>query len=61
MLRGSLEETGQAEEEFAPQLIYLADLVSQLKLRKLNLLLASDQSSYVTGTIIHADAGYTSR
>ncbi|TRZ40363.1 SDR family oxidoreductase [Niallia circulans] len=61
MLRGSLEETGQTEEEFAPQLSLLGRFGQPIEIAQASLWLASDQSSYVTGTTIHADAGYTSR
>ncbi|GGP12032.1 SDR family NAD(P)-dependent oxidoreductase [Oceanobacillus neutriphilus] len=61
MLRGSLEETGQTEEEFAPQLSLLGRFGQPEEIAEASLWLASDQSSYVTGTVIHADAGYTSR
>jgi glucose 1-dehydrogenase len=61
MLRGALEETGQTEEEFAPQLSLLGRFGQPEEIAQASLWLASDQSSYVTGTTIHADAGYTSR
>lgn len=61
MLRGSLEETGQTEEEFAPQLSLLGRFGQAKEIAEASLWLASDQSSYLTGTTIHADAGYTSR
>lgn len=61
MLRGSLEETGQTEEEFAPQLSLLGRFGQPEEIAEASLWLASDQASYVTGTVIHADAGYTSR
>ncbi|MFP7170294.1 SDR family NAD(P)-dependent oxidoreductase [Terribacillus halophilus] len=61
MLRGSLEETGQTEEEFAPKLSLLGRFGQPEEIAQASLWLASDQSSYVTGTTIHADAGYTSR
>lgn len=61
MLRGALEETGQTEEEFAPQLSLLGRFGQPEEIAQASLWLASDQSSYLTGTTIHADAGYTSR
>lgn len=61
MLRGSLEETGQTEEKFAPMLSLLGRFGQPEEIAQASLWLASDQSSYVTGTTIHADAGYTSR
>ncbi|WP_251646747.1 SDR family oxidoreductase [Niallia sp. MER 6] len=56
-----MEETGQTEEEFAPQLSLLGRFGQPAEIAQASLWLASDQSSYVTGTTIHADAGYTSR
>ncbi|MED3727549.1 SDR family oxidoreductase [Priestia filamentosa] len=61
MLRGALEETGQTEEEFAPQLSLLGRFGQPREIAQASLWLASDLSSYVTGTTIHVDAGYTSR
>jgi len=61
MLRGALEETGQTEEEFAPQLSLLGRFGQPREIAEASLWLASDQASYITGTVIHADAGYTSR
>lgn len=61
MLRTSLEETGQSAEEFAPQLSLLNRFGQGREIAEASLWLASDQSSYLTGTTIHADAGYTSR
>ncbi|WP_087972271.1 SDR family NAD(P)-dependent oxidoreductase [Oceanobacillus rekensis] len=61
MLRGALEETGQTEEEFAPQLSLLGRFGQPEEIAEASLWLASGQSSYITGTVIHADAGYTSR
>ncbi|MDO3409417.1 SDR family NAD(P)-dependent oxidoreductase [Saccharibacillus sp. CPCC 101409] len=61
MLRGSLEETGQTAEEFAPQLSLLGRFAQPVEVAQASLWLASDLSSYVTGTTIHVDAGYTSR
>ncbi|WP_080873542.1 SDR family NAD(P)-dependent oxidoreductase [Oceanobacillus timonensis] len=61
MLRGALEETGQTEEEFAPQLSLLGRFGQAREIAEASLWLASDQASYITGTVIHADAGYTSR
>lgn len=61
MLRGALEETGQTEAEFAPQLSLLGRFGQPREIAQASLWLASDLSSYVTGTTIHVDAGYTSR
>ncbi|MEU6845326.1 SDR family NAD(P)-dependent oxidoreductase [Streptomyces sp. NPDC046716] len=61
MLRGALEQTGQSEEEFAPALSLLGRFGQPREVAQASLWLASDQSSYVTGSVIHVDAGYTSR
>ncbi|RDW20301.1 glucose dehydrogenase [Oceanobacillus arenosus] len=61
MLRGALEQFGLNEEEYAPQLSLLNRFGAPKEIAQASLWLASDASSYVTGTTIHADAGYTSR
>lgn len=61
MLRGSLAETGQTAEEFAPMLSLLGRFAQPEEVAQASLWLASDMSSYVTGTTLHVDAGYTSR
>lgn len=61
MLRGALEQFGLDEESYAPQLSLLNRFGKADEVAQATLWLASDQSSYVTGTTIHADAGYTSR
>ncbi|RDW17262.1 SDR family NAD(P)-dependent oxidoreductase [Oceanobacillus chungangensis] len=61
MLRGALEQFGFTAEEYAPQLSLLNRFGDPKEIAQASLWLASDASSYVTGTTIHADAGYTSR
>ncbi|WP_129837741.1 SDR family oxidoreductase [Streptomyces sp. RFCAC02] len=61
MLRGALEQFGFTEEEYAPQLSLLGRFGQPREVAQASLWLASDQSSYVTGSVIHVDAGYTSR
>lgn len=61
MLRGALEQFGLEEESYAPQLSLLNRFGQPTEIAQATLWLASDLSSYITGTTIHADAGYTSR
>ncbi|MET3699666.1 glucose 1-dehydrogenase [Bacillus oleivorans] len=61
MLRGALEQFGFTAEEYAPQLSLLNRFGQPREIAQASLWLASDASSYVTGTTIHVDAGYTSR
>ncbi|MEH7235406.1 SDR family NAD(P)-dependent oxidoreductase [Bacillus sp. JJ1562] len=61
MLRGALEQFGLTEESYAPQLSLLNRFGQPREIAEASLWLASDASSYITGTTIHADAGYTSR
>lgn len=61
MLRGALEQFGFTAEEYAPQLSLLNRFGQAEEIAQASLWLASDASSYLTGTTIHADAGYTAR
>ena len=61
MLRGALEEFGLDEEAYAPQLSLLNRFGQPREIAEATLWLASDASSYLTGTTIHADAGYVGR
>jgi NAD(P)-dependent dehydrogenase (short-subunit alcohol dehydrogenase family) len=60
MLQAALERKGLTQEEFAPRLSLLNRLGRADEVAQATLWLASDLSSYVTGSTIHADAGYTS-
>lgn len=61
MLRGALEQFGLNEADYAPQLSLLNRFGKGREVAQASLWLASDLSSYVTGTTLHVDAGYTSR
>ncbi|GAA3651909.1 SDR family NAD(P)-dependent oxidoreductase [Microbacterium marinilacus] len=61
MLRGALEQFGFTAEEYAPQLSLLNRFGRAEEIAEASLWLVSDASSYLTGTTLHADAGYTSR
>lgn len=61
MLRGALEATGQSAEEFAPVLSLLNRFGQPREIAQASLWLASDLASYVTGTTLQVDAGYTNR
>lgn len=58
MLRGALEQFGLDADTYAPQLSLLNRFADASEVAQASLWLASDQSSYVTGTVIHVDAGY---
>ncbi|WP_018296836.1 SDR family NAD(P)-dependent oxidoreductase [Corynebacterium lubricantis] len=61
MLRGAIEEFGLDEVSYAPQLSLLNRFGQAHEIAQASLWLASDASSYLTGTTIHADAGYVGR
>ncbi|MGM7666597.1 SDR family NAD(P)-dependent oxidoreductase [Microbacterium sp. A93] len=61
MLRSSMARHGTTVEDLAPQMGLLNRLGTAEEVAQATLWLASDQSSYVTGTTVHVDAGYTSR
>lgn len=61
MLRGALEQFGLNEKDYAPQLSLLCRFAQPEEIAQASMWLASDSSSYVTGTTIHVGAGYTSR
>jgi NAD(P)-dependent dehydrogenase (short-subunit alcohol dehydrogenase family) len=58
MLRGALEEFNLDEESYAPQLSLLNRFAQPKEIAEGSLWLISDQSSFVTGTTLHVDAGY---
>ena len=58
MLRSALEQFGLDAETYAPQLSLLNRFAKADEVAQASLWLASDASSYVTGTVIHVDAGY---
>lgn len=58
MMEGALEQLGMTEKEFAPQLSLLNRFAQPSEIAEGTLWLLSDQSSYVTGTVLHVDAGY---
>ena len=58
MLRGALEQFGLDPDAYAPQLSLLNRFAQPSEVAQASLWLASDLSSYVTGTVIHVDAGY---
>lgn len=58
MLRGALEQFGLDPVAYAPQLSLLNRFAQPTEIAQATLWLCSDASSYVTGTVIHVDAGY---
>lgn len=59
MLHEALEKIGADKQEFADQLSLLGRFGTPREIGQAALWLASDQASYVTGSTIHADAGYS--
>lgn len=59
MLETSLEEMGLDRKEFAKQLSVLERFGQPDEVAQGSLWLASDASSFVTGTVLHIDGGYT--
>jgi NAD(P)-dependent dehydrogenase (short-subunit alcohol dehydrogenase family) len=61
MLRGSLEDTGYREEDFAPALSLFGRFGRPEEVAEASAWLCSDASSYVTGHALAVEAGYLSR
>lgn len=61
MLQASLARRDLTEADVAPELSLLHRIGTAEEVAQASLWLASDLSSYVTGSTIHADAGYTAR
>lgn len=59
MLRGALVQFGLDPDEYPKQLSVLERFAQAEEIAQASLWLASDYSSYVTGTTIHVDGGYT--
>jgi NAD(P)-dependent dehydrogenase (short-subunit alcohol dehydrogenase family) len=59
MLKTSLDEMGLDRDEFAKKLSVLERFGQPDEVAQGSLWLASDASSFVTGTVLHVDGGYT--
>ena len=59
MLQAALEQFGLDPVEYPKQLSVLHRFAQPIEIGQASLWLASDASSYVTGTTIHVDGGYT--
>jgi NAD(P)-dependent dehydrogenase (short-subunit alcohol dehydrogenase family) len=61
MIRGALKTTGLTEADFAPVISLFGRFGRPEEVAQASLWLCSDHASYVTGTALSVDAGYTSR
>lgn len=61
MLRGALDAMQRTEAEIAPSLSLLNRFGTPQEVAESSLWLASELSSYVTGSTLHVDAGYVGR
>ncbi|MDP9806113.1 glucose 1-dehydrogenase [Trueperella bonasi] len=61
MLRGAIEEFGLDAEEYAKELSMLGRFGRPAEIAKTYLWLASDLSSFVTGTTLEVDGGYSNK
>ncbi len=59
MLQGALVQFGLDPVDYAKQLSMLGRFAQPEEVAEANLWLASDDSSYVTGTVLNVDGGYT--
>lgn len=59
MLRGALEQFGFDPTEYAKQLSLLGRFGQAEEIAQASMWLISDEASYLSGTTIHADGGYT--
>jgi len=60
MLQGALEQFGFDPDEYAKELSMLGRFAEASEVAQANLWLASDRSSFTTGTVLNVDGGYTS-
>lgn len=58
MLAGQLKRIGMTEAQVAPSRSLLNRFGQPVEVAQANLWLASDASTFVTGTTIHVNAGY---